>query len=70
MKNKKNKLVQKKKEGTKKPDVKIEILRGMKRFLVLLEKIEKEGKETESKLIKEEKSLKSCQVSLNVDGLL
>ena len=70
MKNKKNKLVQKKKEGTKKPDVKIEILRGMKRFLVLLEKIEKEGKETESKLIKEENSLKSCQVSLNVDGLL
>lgn len=62
--------MQKKKEGMKKPDVKIEILRGMKRFLVLLEKIEKEGKETESKLIKEEKSLKSCQVSLNVDGLL
>ena len=70
MKNKKIKLVQKKKEGTKKPDVKIEILKGLKRFLVLLEKMEKEGKETESKFIKKENSLKSCQVSLNVDGLL
>ena len=58
-KNKNKKLCRKKKEKKQKkrkkiwrPDIEIELLREMKRSLVLLEKIEKEVKEIEIKLYK------------------